>query len=277
MLKNLTIVSLTSILCACAGPLKNYPNFTTQNTISISSEEVNKVRYGRVIDKPVPNAQVLIGVSPLKMSSTVVLGGPLDGLILSEFFSSIGSSNGKTSNKIDFLNTLKFSSRVEEEIKQKFHEKNIPLKIVHSEKPDLKITPFVFISSSANDFFLDFTLTTEIKNKIKFYKYRDRTFNVQKNINKNQFLEISDIAFKQLIDTFILDLNNQLDTKEIDPALQTKCENISGKTWGKNGAFNKINFNFIKNNQNHCIATLKDAVGIEYPQIYIFNEEKLLN
>ena len=86
MLKILTVLSLTSILLGCTGPLKKYHSFTTQNTISISSEEVNKVRYGRVIDKSIPNAQILIGQSPLQTNSGVVIGGPLDALVVAEFF-----------------------------------------------------------------------------------------------------------------------------------------------------------------------------------------------
>ncbi|ESK55875.1 hypothetical protein [Acinetobacter tjernbergiae] len=275
MLKILTILSLTSMLLGCTGPLKKYPSFTTQNTISISSEEVNKVRYGRVIDKSIPNAQILIGQSPLQTNSGVVIGGPLDGLIIAEFFSNISRTNNKTNNQLDFLKTLKFSSTVEEKIRQQFSEKDIPLKVIDSQNADMKIIPFVFISSSTNDFFLDFTLTTEIKNKVKFYRYRDRSFTEMKNINKEKFLKISDNAFNQLIDIFILDLNNHLDIKKLDTALQSKCEKISGKSWGKVGTFNKVSFHFIHNDQDRCIATLKDSVGIEYPQVYIFNEGKL--
>jgi hypothetical protein len=91
-----------------------------------------------------------------------------------------------------------------------------------------------------------------------------------KSINKEKFIKISDNAFNQLIDIFILDLNNHLDIKKLDPALQSKCEKISGKSFG---AFNKVSFNFIYNDQDRCIATLKDS---EYPQIYIFNEDFIL-
>jgi hypothetical protein len=83
----------------------------------------------------------------------VVIGGPLDALVVAEFFSNISRTNNKTNNQLDFLKTLKFSSNVKEKIRQQFAEKNIHLQIIDSQNTDMKIIPFVFISSSTNDFF----------------------------------------------------------------------------------------------------------------------------
>lgn len=270
MFKSLIII-LTMGLSACVTrPLTNYPTYTAENTISISSNAISKARYGKPADKSIANSQVLIGPSPINPPNSGI--APLTSLITTIAFSGTGANKG-TYNKLNFLNSLNFSNQVEERIKQNFPEQNFHLKIIHSDQPDLKIIPFVFISSSPKDFFLDFTLVSEIKNKIKLYKYRDRSFNKVEDINEEKFRVIADTALNELVELLAMDLNKEIDLKKLDQNLQTKCEKISGKTWGKITPINKVNFYFIENKKNYCIAALKDGLGGTFPQVYIFNQK----
>lgn len=185
----------------------------------------------------------------------------------------IATRTTKISNRLVFLKTKKFDELVKLELEQKLKEDNIQITVIDQKNADFKIISSVFISASKNDFYLDFTGAVNIQNQARMYHYRSRQFKRIEEIEENLFNQISLVAFYKILDLILLDLNNKINYSIQDRNLQERCIPILGKTWEKIGLFMTVNYNYIKNDQNLCIANLKDNFGVEfsgYPHVYIF-------
>lgn len=272
LLFSLYLLSIFPIANAMS-PLTKLPPLNHEMTISVSSDSVSKFRYGAMRDKSLPNAQILIGLPP-------TVDGVTPGLMFVEFIAlSVATnnmSNANTSNSILFLHQKKFDKVVTEKLQAKLLKSSPTFIFSDAQKTDIKLTPFVFISSDKNKFYLDFTIATDINKKTRLYRYRSEHFSEATSINEEKFDEIASYAFDRIFDLMFMDMSGVLNFSQKDMELQQKCEKISGKKWGVSSPFN-INFKYIKNPNNLCIANVRDTLGIEfmaYPMVYIIEETK---
>lgn len=275
MLKKILIV--TSILSSFSlthamSPLTKLPSINNEMTISVSSESISKFRYGAMRDKSLPNAQVLIGLPP-------TIGGTM-GLPFAEVIGltiiNNNVSNAKTANRGIFLQQKKFDQLITEKLKTKLMTSSPSFIFNNYEKTDIKLIPYVFVSSDKNKFYLDFTIAMDINKKTRMYRYRSEHFSAITEIDEKRFDEVASYAFDRILELMFTDLSGVLDFSQQDSELQAICEKISGKKWGVNSPFN-INFKYIKNSSNLCIANVRDTLGAEfmaYPMIYIIEETK---
>lgn len=257
------------------SPLTKIPLINNEMTISVSSESISKFRYGAMRDKSLPNAQVLIGLPPT-IGGAMPTPGPLFAEIIGLSIANNNVSNAKTANRSLFLQQKKFDQLVTEKLKKKLITSSPSFVFSIDEKTDIKLIPYVFVSSDKNKFYLDFTIAMDINKKTRMYRYRSEHFSVITEIDEKRFDEVASYAFDRIFELMFTDLSDVLDFSQQDSELQASCEKISGKKWGVNSPFN-INFKYIKNPKNLCIANVRDTLGAEfiaYPMVYIIEETK---
>lgn len=257
------------------SPLAKLPQLNNEMTISVSSDSISKFRYGAMRDKSLPNAQVLIGLPPT-IGGAMPLAGAFFVDLIALNIASNNVSNSKTSNRALFLRQKKFDQLVQEKLKTKLITSNPSFIFSDAEKTDIKLTPFVFVSSDNNKFYLDFTIATDINKKTRLYRFRSEHFPEVTTIDENSFDKVAFYAFDRIFDLMFADLSGILDFSQQDLELQATCEKISGKKWGVSSPFN-INFKYIKNPENLCIANVRDTLGAEfiaYPMVYIIEDTK---
>ncbi|WP_111885608.1 hypothetical protein [Acinetobacter sp. CFCC 11171] len=275
MLKKILLsVSLLSFvpLTYAMSPLTKLPQLNNEMTISVSSDSISKFRYGAMRDKSLPNAQVLIGLPPTVGGTMGLPFAEVIGLTIAHN----NVSNSKTANRGLFLQQKKFDQLVTEKLKIKLMTSNPSFVFNNNEKTDIQLIPYVFVSSDKTKFYIDFTIAMDINKKTRMYRYRSEHFSAITEIDEDSFDEVSTYAFDRIFDLLFTDLSGILDFSQQDLELQVRCEKISGKKWGVISPFN-VNFKYIKNPENLCIANVRDTLGVEfmaYPMVYIIEDNK---
>lgn len=269
-LLKLFLASSFIFLTGCQTFFHKYPSKNELQTVYVSSDYVNKTKYSSPRDKTLKDAQVVIGLSRNDASAT---GFMLSDLTLAFDIINITSKSKAVSDQLDFLKTQKFDKLVKSQLEKKLSASDSSIEVINKNNANFLLVPFVFISASPDDFHLDFTIGVNIKNEVRMYHYRSKHFETVKDINEEEFNQISEVAFDKILTLILNDMDNKIDYLAQDKSLEEKCIPLSGKTWAKIGFAVKVNYNYVKNEKNECIANLKDSFGVEfsgYPHVFIF-------